>query len=344
MKHFIFFTLPWVVLFSWFIYSTLVLISPKIRDKIANYNVIVSIPSVFVSIGLLGTFLGITAGLLEFNVDASNITMSIEELLDGLKTAMFTSIAGIMLSIIFGLRIKIFTKEPDSLEYLELVRMNENLSAFTDSFSTTYHQAIVEALQDTLGKFNNIFVEYIDQLVESNFDKLTTSIDNLTQWQSDYKQEIIDIKEAYGQLVERHTNFVDNTQIWVNQLDQIAGQSSQLKKIVDEFNEAFKDNGNLSKIVLQLNEASQNLNSTSNTLKNQTDKLNNTQDNIDNWAEQLAYVSDATAQITDHLNTIKGHRLTDLQELDKKFVENIGRSLASFDELIKKYVELLKKS
>jgi ABC-type transporter Mla subunit MlaD len=55
-------------------------------------------PAVLVSLGILGTFIGIVIGLLDFN--AQDIKNSIEGLLDGLKTAFITSLVGMTLSIV----------------------------------------------------------------------------------------------------------------------------------------------------------------------------------------------------------------------------------------------------
>ena len=64
--------------------------------------------SVIVSVGVLGTFIGIVIGLWEF--DTSNISSSVPNLLGGLKTAFMTSIMGmgsaIALSIFQGLKNK----------------------------------------------------------------------------------------------------------------------------------------------------------------------------------------------------------------------------------------------
>lgn len=54
-------------------------------------------PAVLVSLGILGTFVGIVIGLLDFN--AHDIKGSIEGLLDGLRTAFITSLLGMGLSI-----------------------------------------------------------------------------------------------------------------------------------------------------------------------------------------------------------------------------------------------------
>ncbi len=59
-----------------------------------------SIPNVFTTFGILGTFVGIYFGLRTF--DVSNINEGILALLEGLKTAFTTSIWGIILSFIFG--------------------------------------------------------------------------------------------------------------------------------------------------------------------------------------------------------------------------------------------------
>lgn len=55
-------------------------------------------PAVLVSLGILGTFIGIVIGLLDFN--SHDIKSSIEDLLDGLKTAFITSLVGMTLSIV----------------------------------------------------------------------------------------------------------------------------------------------------------------------------------------------------------------------------------------------------
>jgi chromosome segregation ATPase len=56
-------------------------------------------PSVLTSLGILGTFVGIVIGLLDF--DATKIDESIETLLGGLKTAFMTSLVGMTAAIVF---------------------------------------------------------------------------------------------------------------------------------------------------------------------------------------------------------------------------------------------------
>lgn len=57
------------------------------------------VPTLLTTLGILGTFVGIVAGLLAF--DVNNIDGSIAGLLDGMKTAFITSLVGMMTAILF---------------------------------------------------------------------------------------------------------------------------------------------------------------------------------------------------------------------------------------------------
>ncbi len=58
------------------------------------------LPSVISTLGVLGTFLGITRGLVSF--DPGNLDGSIPDLLSGLKTAFFTSLLGMSGSLVLN--------------------------------------------------------------------------------------------------------------------------------------------------------------------------------------------------------------------------------------------------
>ena len=73
----------------------------KRKDKlIANRRIVEYFPTFVSTLGVLGTFYGITVGLLAF--DTTDLDKSIPGLLDGLKTAFFTSLAGMIGSMILS--------------------------------------------------------------------------------------------------------------------------------------------------------------------------------------------------------------------------------------------------
>ncbi|WP_337045271.1 MotA/TolQ/ExbB proton channel family protein [Emticicia sp. 17c] len=89
-----------IALFSYLIYGFYVLNIAKKNYSEVNLNDLELIPSMFTTIGILGTFGGIAYGLWFFNPE--DIEKSIPTLLQGLKTAFLASIVGIALSIIFS--------------------------------------------------------------------------------------------------------------------------------------------------------------------------------------------------------------------------------------------------
>lgn len=96
-----------LVIAAWALFS-IYYITKLVRSKqtkAINLYIYNSIPPVFTTLGVLGTFLGIFVGLQDFDVDA--IDTSIPNLLEGMKTAFLTSIIGIIFSLLFGKATKI---------------------------------------------------------------------------------------------------------------------------------------------------------------------------------------------------------------------------------------------
>ena len=77
--------------------------------------------SIILTIGVLGTFVGIFVGLLDF--DINSMENSIPPLLDGLKIAFYTSIVGMTLSVLISVyqrSIGYKASSTDSLEFISL--------------------------------------------------------------------------------------------------------------------------------------------------------------------------------------------------------------------------------
>ena len=90
--------IPYIFIGAWGIFS-IIYISRAVRDyRSINSIILDHIPSVFTTLGVFGTFLGIAFGLMDFNVE--DIDASIPNLLDGLFVAFWSSILGIGCSLI----------------------------------------------------------------------------------------------------------------------------------------------------------------------------------------------------------------------------------------------------
>jgi DNA anti-recombination protein RmuC len=344
----------------------------------------------FVTLGLLGTFLGISYGLINFNTDPGAIKDSIKDLLEGLKTAFYTSIFGIVGSLIFKMIINYILNasiiaHPDDLKEQNLYsNMNNNLNAIreqTFSASRTLKEikneslknisdgtnglankldrffedmaaqsagAIQDALKEVIADFNETFKTFIGQLVEQNFDKLTKSIDQLVTWQKDYKGDITNIKLAYERLAGNHKEFVENTEDWVSKLDKIAGSSSQLQLIINDFQAAFDDESRFSDVILKINDSVDNLHSTSEIVNNHTtqlskttDALISTQEEITSWLTQEESVRTMVTALGDSLTQLRQFDISNIEKLDESFSSRLNDTFRGLDDLMAAQLKLI---
>ena len=90
-----------VIIGIWAVQSTVWILKVKSNGRKSVNNLLYdSIPGVFTSLGVLGTFSGILFGLLGF--DASDLDKSIPILLGGMQTAFITSVIGLLCSLVFS--------------------------------------------------------------------------------------------------------------------------------------------------------------------------------------------------------------------------------------------------
>jgi hypothetical protein len=143
-----------------------------------------------VSIGILGTFVGITFSLYHF--DTSNISGSIPTFIDGLKMAFITSAVGISASIILSLRKP--DSEVSSLDKLiELQEANNHiLKTSLANLAESSSEEIIKALKEVVGDFNS----NIENQFGDNFKALNEAFNKLVIWQEEYTSMIENQQEA----------------------------------------------------------------------------------------------------------------------------------------------------
>lgn len=152
-----------------------------------------NLPTLISSIGVLGTFIGITLGLINF--DPNNLDESIPLLLGGLKTAFFTSLAGMIGSIILS---KIVSSGYDEIDK-GVSDINMAAGLITESVAKM-EKASAEKM-DLITRKQDEFINKMDliyQKQESFFSSLLSKI----QEQSKDSQEMRTALNVMG----NHTN------------------------------------------------------------------------------------------------------------------------------------------
>lgn len=132
--------IPYLLLVAWLFFSIYYLIRAARNPNKINPYIFESIPQVFPTIGILGTFMGIAYGLWHFN--ENDIEGSIPKLIQGLKTAFGASIFGVGLLIIFSKLTAIIQRKNDrgkiSDETIALNRLIELVTEMKNNFNDSF--------------------------------------------------------------------------------------------------------------------------------------------------------------------------------------------------------------
>lgn len=138
--------------------------------------------SIILTIGVLGTFVGIFVGLLDF--DINSMENSIPPLLDGLKIAFYTSIVGMTLSVLISVyqrSIGYKASSTDSLEFISLqTKKLDNLDLVAQS-NKDLQSAIAQlnaSNTELTRSIANMTSEFLNGL-EKSFSTITTTATNL---------------------------------------------------------------------------------------------------------------------------------------------------------------------
>lgn len=145
-------------------------ISPRFS---LNLRMIETASGTLVGLGLLGTFLGLTVGIIHFDSSNSdNIQESIQGLLGGMGTAFSTSLFGMLFSIIFTF----FDKRWRNKLSKGLLRLTEILDSqlYIDDVQLMKHDQ--QILMDSL--FTSIQKELNDKLTYTNIEGSQSTVGN----------------------------------------------------------------------------------------------------------------------------------------------------------------------
>ncbi len=169
-----------------------------------------------VSLGILGTFIGISIGLADF--DTTNIEGSVPQLLEGLKTAFSTSVMGLFFSVVLTIIERMAPypdgkdvnseKEQIAIMVEEIKKIHEQIrdeseksrTLISDEFAKTNtalneslqtisegaNRQIIEMLNESISGFNENLTEQFGE----NFRQLNDACLQLVKWQEQHKQEV----------------------------------------------------------------------------------------------------------------------------------------------------------
>jgi hypothetical protein len=194
-------------------------------------------PEILTTLGIFGCFTGIALALLDF--DTKNINESVPQLLEGVKTAFWASVTGVLGALTIKFRHR-FSKEPiqvsdgqpksasledvvsaittlrrsitgetDSslISQMKLMRQEQNdnakeLRKSLDDFAEKVSELGSKALIEALQKVISDFNNQLNEQFGENFKQLNLAVEKLVLWQQQYKEELDKLQTVQKQSSE----------------------------------------------------------------------------------------------------------------------------------------------
>ena len=224
-------------------------------------------PSIISTLGVLGTFFGITIGLIGF--DTNDLNASIPKLLEGLKTAFFTSLLGMLGSIILSSKVnRLFDRSGASDSETAAARIvaavesmsrvnNKNIESLTNTVSThsknqeVYHRTVGNNF-DIIKQNDTALASIIEKLAgelagfSGKVDTLNESIGKLIDLQRSQETAVANIKGSTDSIVQSLGNVEEHSNTQMASLVTIAAQTVAISKIGDDVAEMLDINGAMS--------------------------------------------------------------------------------------------------
>lgn len=304
------------------------------------------------TIGVLGTFVGISIGLWKFN--PNDITSSVPLLLSGMKIAFATSIIGMTASILMKY-ITLKNEDEENIDdimelfntmiaesrnvnttLIENQKQTENvLNKVSEIWSSHQENLIVELKSEILSLNNNTISKQEELIGEFKklgecFTLLNSGVNDLLTWQENYK-ETIEITTKELETVIKTIHNADES------IESISKNSSLIKENNENLSEVLKEINKAQNVIIESNKS---IIEISNTAKESIPQINEYFTNIDNRTkESTAYLQ---TLISENINNIKSYLETITEDVLSKTTQSIYENNRQFKYEISEHISQCK--
>ena len=245
-----FFADPLALNFLYFIIGWLILalILLNVKNRVGRRFTAIT-PNSLTTLGLLGTFVGVLVGLSEFDVE--DIDASVPLLLEGMKIAFATSVAGIIAAIFYRLWATVFQSEDSETREITprdihnelqrhtsiseqngknseaaLAELRAAISSDKDSSLVTQVQKLRTTVDDGQKELIDEFKDFSKHMVENNQKAIIEALENVIkdfndklteQFGENFKQlnqaveKLVDWQENYKEILEEYSTKISET-------------------------------------------------------------------------------------------------------------------------------------
>lgn len=224
-------------------------------------------PEILTTVGIFGCFYGIALALLNF--DATKVSTSVPQLLEGVKTAFWASVSGVGGSLVIRVRHK-FQKTPiphaegapkaaslddvvaatnalqkslagneegSLLTQLKLMRQEQSdqLQALRNSFDTFAKKMAEDGSKALIEALRGVIADFNTQINEQfgdNFKQLNQAVEKLVLWQQQYKEELDRLQGLQRTSAEDLRNVTGGLSVMVERSEVFSKTANDLEKLL----------------------------------------------------------------------------------------------------------------
>lgn len=304
------------------------------------------------TIGVLGTFVGISIGLWKFN--PNDITSSVPLLLSGMKIAFATSIIGMAASI-FMKYIALKNEDEENIDdimelfntmiaesrnvnntLIENQKQTENVLNKVSEIWDSHQENLTVELKSEILNLNNNTISKQEELIGEFkklgecFTLLNSGVNNLLTWQENYRETIENTTKELEIVIQTIHNADES-------IESISKNSSLIKENNENLSEVLKEINKTQNVIIDSNKS---IIEISNTAKESIPQINEHFTNIDNRTkESTAYLQ---TLISENLNNIKSYLEKITEDVLSKTTQSIYENNRQFKYEISEHISQCK--
>lgn len=205
-------------------------------------------PTILTTLGIFFCFAGIAWGLLDF--DSNNVRSSVPHLLQGIRTAFWSSVVGIFWALTLKIRVALFgdaavpasgAQEGSTVDDLArmLVQLNTSIAGGGDSSLLSQAKLLRADSNDRTDRLTDAFDRYAENITETNSKALVSALSEVVR---DFN---VKINEQFGDNFRQLNSAVERLVSWQvqyeKQLEVLIQQETATRESMTEAAGRFTD-------------------------------------------------------------------------------------------------------
>ncbi|MBB6454809.1 biopolymer transport protein ExbB/TolQ [Salirhabdus euzebyi] len=293
--------------------------SQQSKSILSNINRIHSAGSTVILIGVLGTFVGLISALYGLDLNGEEMQSSIQNVLDGIYTAFYTSVFGIAASLI----ITYVHKNWDTKHLLlRLTLRAENL--LQTHAKNTWESRMIDSLDSVKIAITDMHSSLAE--LDDFSQAMESASGNMVTFNEKFERSANILYETFENMEKVGENFNRRMDVLNKQFDTFVNQMEKQEaslKTIDERIRGVSDH-----ISLFIEKATKNIHDLTEENKNYLQGVEMKLD--DSFRNMSGFYTDSLRQLTKMVDT-----MSELEHKNEAFIANVGKATETMKEVLK---------